>query len=103
MANITSIALLSVAFLMIMIGFYGLLRTRSIFRLMLAAEVAMKAIALLLAIAGIMNGNLALAQTFIITMLVVEVVLVVVAAGIAVSVYRQTGNLDISNLNKLKG
>ena len=101
--NIISISLLSVAFLMIIIGLYGLMRTRNIMRLILALSITIKAVMLLLAIAANANGNLALAQTFIITLVVAELVLVLAAAGVAINIYRQNGSIDINHLTKLKG
>ena len=100
--NIISIALLTTAFLLIIIGLYGLLRMRNIMRLILALAIAGKAVVLLVAIAGIANGNPVLAQTFIISIIVAKLVLVLVVAGIAINVYRQNGNIDISHLTKLK-
>ena len=101
--NIISIALLTVAFLMIIIGLYGLLGTRNIMRLVLALAISIKAVVLLVAIAGLVSGNPVLAQTFIITIIVVKLVLVLTAAGVAINIYRQTGSIDINHLTKLKG
>jgi NADH:ubiquinone oxidoreductase subunit K len=101
--DIISIALLVVAFLLIIMGLYGLLRTRNIIRLILAIAITVKAVILLLAIAGIASGNLALVQTFIVTLIVVELVMVLAAVGVAIGVYRQNGNIDINHLTKLKG
>jgi len=100
---IINISILIVALLMIVIGMYCLMRTHNIIRIIIAIEVAMKAITLLLAFAGKVNGKLALTQSFIITMIVIEVVIAVVAAGIAISVYRRYGSINIDNLTKLDG
>lgn len=101
--NAITIAILVAALMMITTGMYCLMRTRNIIRIIIGIEVAMKAITLLLAFAGNINGNLALSQSYIITMIVIEVVVAVVAAGIAISVYRRHGSLDISKLTKLNG
>ena len=101
--NTVSIAILITALLLILTGMYCLMRTRHIIRIILGIEVAMKAITLLLIFAGVVNGRTALAQSFVITMIVAEVVVAVVAAGIAVSVFRRYGSMDLSNLTKLNG
>ena len=98
-----SIVIFIVSLLMIIIGMYCLMHTHNIIRIIIAIEVAMKAITLLLAFAGNVNGKLSLTQAFIITMIVVEVVTAVVAAGIAISVYRRYGSVNIDNLTKLDG
>jgi NADH:ubiquinone oxidoreductase subunit K len=98
-----SIAIFITALLLILTGMYCLMRTRHIIRIILGIEVAMKAITLLLIYAGWVNGQLALAQSFVVTMIVAEVMVAVVAAGIAVSVFRRYGSMDLRNLTKLNG
>lgn len=63
----------------------------------------MKAITLLIIFAGMVNGKLALSQSFVITVIVVEVIVAVVAAGIAINLFRHNGDMEISRLNKLNG
>ena len=101
--NTISVAILVTALLLILTGMYCLVRTRNIIRIILGIEVAMKAITLLLIYAGLVNGKTALAQSFVVTMIVAEVMVAVVAAGIAISVFRRYGSLDLSNLTKLSG
>jgi len=98
-----SVAILITALLLILSGMYCLMRTHNIIRIILAIEVTMKAITLLLVFAGRINGNIALAQSFVVTMIVAEVMVAVVAAGIAISVYRRYGSMEIDNLTKLNG
>jgi len=98
-----SIAIFVTALLLILTGMYCLMSTRHIIRIILGIEVAMKAITLLLIFAGAVSGKMALAQSFVVTMIVAEVVVAVVAAGIAVSVFRRYGSLDLRNLTKLQG
>ncbi len=99
----TGIILLVTALLLIISGLFCLVRTRNIIRLILGIEVTMKAITLLFLFAGRINGNLALAESFMISIIVAEVIVAVVAAGIAIKVYRLHGSMDINFLNKLKG
>ncbi len=101
--NIVSAIILTAALLMIIAGMFCLVRTYNLIRIIIAIELAMKAITLLLVFSGWVNGNLALAQTFVITMIVLEVIVAVVAAGIIVSLYRKNGNVDIRELTNLKG
>jgi len=98
-----TVAILVTALLLIVTGIYCLMRTHNIIRIIFAMELAMKAITLLLIFAGLINGNMALAQSFVVTMIVVEVMVAVVAAGIAISVYRRYGSMGVDNLTKLRG
>lgn len=91
------------ALLVLITGIYCLIHSRNIIRMIIAIEVMMKAVTLLLAFSGWLMGRIDLVQSFIITMIVIEVVVAVVAAGIALSVYRHNDTLDIDQLDELKG
>ena len=92
-----------IGFLLIIAGCYCLIRTYHMLKIILGIEVAMKAVTLFITYAGYINGNIDLAQSFVITSIVIEVVVAVVAAGIAINLYRKYGSMDIRNLKKLKG
>jgi multisubunit Na+/H+ antiporter MnhC subunit len=89
--------------LLIIAGCYCLIRTYHMLKIILAIEIAMKACTLFIVLAGYLNGNIDLAQTFIITVILIEVVVVVVAAGLSINLYKKYGSMDIRNLRKLKG
>ena len=97
------IMMLIIGFLLIIAGAYCIIRTYHLLKIIIGMEIAMKAVTLLIILAGLVNGNLALAQSFVITIIVIEVVVAVVAAGIAVSLYKKYGSMEIRNLRKLKG
>ncbi len=95
--------MLIVGFLLIVAGCYCLIRTYHLLKVIIGVEVAMKAVTMFIILAGFINGNIALAQTFVITVIVIEVVLAVVAVGIALNLYNNYGDMDLRNLRKLKG
>lgn len=95
--------ILIVGFLLIVAGCYCLIRTYHLLKVIIGVEVAMKAVTMFIILAGFINGNIALAQTFVITVIVIEVVLAVVAVGIALNLYNNYGDMDLRNLRKLKG
>lgn len=101
--SILNLAILTIALMLILTGLYMLFRTNNLIRVIIAVEVVMKAITLLLMFAGMQNGNMALAQAFVVTMIVIEVVVAVVGAGVAISIFRHNNDLDIRKLNKLNG
>lgn len=96
-------AILTTAAVLFITGFYTLLATRNLLRLLIALEILTKGVTLLLAYAGYLNGGTVLAQTFVITLIIIEVVVAVVAAGIAVGSYRHNGTLNIRKLRNLQG
>lgn len=84
-------------------GIYCLLVTRSILRAIIGVELLIKAVTLLLILVGYVTGQTALAQSLVITVIVVEVVVVATAGGVAISIFRKNDSIDIRALQKLKG
>ncbi len=103
MNPIVETSVLVVGLMLIVAGCYCLIRTYHLLKIIIGIEVAMKAVSMFIILAGFINGQNALAQTFVITVIVIEVVLAVVAVGIAINLYRNYGDMDIRNLRKLKG
>lgn len=95
--------ILIAGFLLIIAGCYCLIRTLHLLKIIIGIEVAMKAVTLFIILAGYINGKMNLAQTFVIMIIVIEVVVAVVATGIAISLYKKYGSMDLRNLRKLKG
>jgi NADH-quinone oxidoreductase subunit K len=89
--------------IIIFIGFYCMLASRSIVRQLIGLEIVSKAAMLSVISAGALTNNLIYAQALLITMIVIEVV--VVAAGLALLAknFRVTGSADVWKLNGLKG
>jgi len=89
--------------LMFVTGFYCLIMTRNLIRILIALEILTKAATLLLITAGYISGKMATAQAFAITLIIVEVVVIAIAAGIVLGAYRHNETLDTRKLNNLKG
>jgi multisubunit Na+/H+ antiporter MnhC subunit len=85
------------------IGLYALLTMRNMIKLFIGFEVVSKGVSLALLGTGFAKGNILLAQSLVITFIVVEVSLVATALAIIVNVTKHTQSLDIRNLAKLKG
>lgn len=85
------------------VGFYGILVTRNLIRTLIGVEILFKGVTLLLIIAGHLNHRTDVAQALVITMIVIEVVIVVVAGGVILSIYRNEESLDVKNIRNLKG
>jgi NADH-quinone oxidoreductase subunit K len=84
-------------------GLYCMLVSRNLLRLLIGVEIASKGVLLAFISVGKAVGSLGLAQSFAVTMIVVEVVVVAVALGLIVRAYSAHGSLDVWKLNTLRG
>lgn len=84
-------------------GIYCLAVSRNLIRILVGIELLTKAVTLLIILAGAVTGREALAQSLVITLIVVEVVAICVGAGIVIGAYRQNGSVDVKALTNLKG
>ena len=101
MNPIMTIFLITVVLLFVT-GFYCLFVTRNLIRILIALEVLTKSVTLLLVIAGQATGQVALAQTFIISLIIVEVVVMAVAAGIVIGIFRHSNSVNSERLGNLE-
>jgi len=91
------------AALVFVAGVYCLVVSRNLIRILIGMELMTKAVTLMLALAGAVTGRMGQMQALIITLIVVEVVAITVAAGVVVGAFRQTGTVDAKALSDLKG
>ncbi len=92
----------TVALLMI-VGLYCIVVTSNLIRALIGLEIIMKAVTLLITMVGQLTGNTAMAQSFVITLIVIEVVLMIVAGGLVISIFRKYHTIDVRVLRNLKG
>ena len=88
---------------LLFIGFYCILVSRNLIRILIGLEVLAKAITLGLVAVGYATRNTALTQALAITVIIIEVFVVAIAAGIVINIYRQHDSLSIDNIENLKG
>ena len=93
----TAIGLLLVA------GFYCIIVTRNSIRVLIGIELLSKAVTLMIILAGHVTGRTALAQALVITFIIIEVVVLAVAAGVVLGIFRRHNSLDTRNLRSMKG
>jgi len=84
-------------------GLYCLLATYNLVRAVIGIELMIKAVTLFIILAGFVTGRTGLAQAFAITLIVIEVVIMVVAMGVIINVYKHTNTLDVRNIRNMKG
>jgi len=82
---------------------YCILATHNMIRILLALELLIKAVTLLIAVAGAYSGQMAEAQSFIIALIIIEVVVTATGAGIVIAVHKRNGTLDLRKLTNIKG
>jgi NADH:ubiquinone oxidoreductase subunit K len=84
--------------LLFIIGFYYLIMTRNLIRILIALEVLTKGVTLTLILVGKATGQISMAQSMVITLIIIEVVILAVAAGIILGIFRHIGSLDIRKI-----
>ena len=89
--------------LLFITGFFCILVTFNLLRVLIGIEILIKGATLLIIAMGYISGNIALAQEIVLTVIVIEVVVMVVAAGIVIGFHRQYDSINVKLTRKLKG
>ena len=89
--------------LLLVVGLYCLVVSRNLIRILIGLEILTKAVTLLLALGGYASGRMAQAQSFIVVLIAIEVVVIAVAAGIVIGAHEHQGDLDARQLRQLRG
>ncbi len=84
-------------------GIYYVIATKNLVRALIGVEIMIKAATLLIILAGRLTGNMGLAQSMVVTLIVVEVVLMVAASGIILTIFRNEDSVSIDTVSHLKG
>ncbi len=88
---------------LLFVGLYALLTMRNVIKLLIGVEVIGKSVTLVLLATGFVKNNVLLAQSLVITVIVVEVSLIATALALVINIARHTKSLDVRKLAKLKG
>jgi NADH:ubiquinone oxidoreductase subunit K len=84
------------------VGFYGLLISRNLIKVVVALQILVKGAMLALILAGRMAGQVNLGQSLALTVIVADTIVAVVALALAVQVRRIVGTLDVRSLTNLR-
>jgi len=84
-------------------GLYCIIISKNLIRTLIGVEILTKAVTLLIILAGYVTGRSQVTQAMIITLIVVEVVVISVGAGLIINVFKKYDSLDTDNLRSLKG
>jgi NADH:ubiquinone oxidoreductase subunit K len=85
------------------VGFYGLLITRNLIKVVMVLQILIKGVMLTLVLAGRLSGNMGVGQSTASTVLVADTIVAVVGLALAVQVRRRFGTLDVPKISTLRG
>ena len=102
MISITTILIIGVLGIF-MVGFYALLTTRNMIKIIVALQILVKAALLALITAGYINGNVSEVESMCITVIVADTVVAVIGMALAILMKRNIDTLDIREISNLKG
>lgn len=84
-------------------GFYCILVSFNLIRALIGLEILIKAVTLLIILAGYVCGRAALAQAIVLTLIVIEIVVMVVAGGVVFWAFKYNKTIDPRRLSNLRG
>lgn len=101
-----SLSLWTIALIAIMgllgAGFYGLLISRNLIKVVVALQILVKGAILAMIVAGKLHGSVMLGQTMALTIIVADTIVAVIGLALAVQVRRYCGTLDLQALSSLR-
>ncbi len=84
------------------IGFYGLLISRNLIKVVIALQIMVKGAMVALVLAGNMTDKVNLGQSLAMTVIVADTIVAVIGLALAVQVRRHFGTLDLKALTTLR-
>jgi len=104
MTNLWRSWLLSIVSIsLVLIGFIGLLTQKVVIKQVIGLKIMLQGVTLALIQAGIANQDTQLAQSMVISALIVETVIIAIALALIVNVYLHYPSGDTDKMNELKG
>ncbi|MGE5462022.1 MAG: NADH-quinone oxidoreductase subunit NuoK [Syntrophothermus sp.] len=85
------------------VGFYGLLITRNLIKVVMVLQILIKGAILALVLGGKISGNTGLGQSTAATVIVADTIVAVIGLALAVQVRRRCGSLDVQEIASLRG
>ena len=85
------------------LGWICLISQRNAFKQVIGLKIMLQGVTLALVLAGKLQGNMNLAQTMVISALIVETIVIALALAMIVSIFRNIPDGNIDLLRKLRG
>jgi NADH-quinone oxidoreductase subunit K len=84
------------------IGLYALLAVRNLIKMIIALQILVKGVLVAFILAGRLQGQMALAQSMALTVIVADTIVAVIGLALAVQIRRHIGTLDVKALTTLR-
>lgn len=84
------------------IGLYALLAVRNLIKMIIALQILVKGVLVAFILAGRLQGEMALAQSMALTVIIADTIVAVVGLALAVQIRRHVGTLDVKALTTLR-
>ena len=88
---------------LIVLGWICLISQRNVFKQVIGLKIMLQGVTLALVLAGKLQENTNLAQTMVISALIVETIVIALALAMIVSIFRNIPDGDVDLLRKLRG
>jgi NADH:ubiquinone oxidoreductase subunit K len=85
------------------LGWICLISQRNVFKQVIGLKIMLQGVTLALVLAGKLQENMNLAQTMVISALIVETIVIALALAMIVSIFRNIPDGDVDLLRKLRG
>lgn len=96
--NISLVAVLG----LVGIGFYALLASHNLIKVIVALQVVAKGAILAMVVAGKLQGQMAVGQSMALTVIVADTLVAVVGLALSVQIRQHCGSLDLRALSNLR-
>jgi len=93
----------SLAVLLFLIGLFCLLTRRNVIKQVIGLKIMLQGATLALIHAGYLCGDARLAETMVISALIVEAVVIAIALALIVNIFRHYPSGDVDHLDRLRG
>lgn len=98
-----SVVLFIGSWLLLGIGAYGLMISRSFLRILIALQLMIKGALIILVVAGQLTGQMMVGQSLAITVIAVDTLVMVIGLALAVQVNMNMGTLDVDDVINVEG
>lgn len=86
------------AWLLLGVGFYGLMIARNLIKLVIAIQIMVKAAMIVLVIAGRASGQLAVGQSLAVTVIAADTMVAVIGLALVVKINGRIGSLQVDEI-----
>ena len=93
----------SLSLMLFLVGLFCLLSRRNVIKQVIGLKIMLQGVTLSLIHGGHMRGDMRLAQTMVISALVVETITIAIALVLIVNLFRHYPSGDIDDLDRLRG